>query len=133
METNKNNNKDRHEFDLESRTLEFAKRVAKLCRSLPMDAVNDRPIRQVMGSSGSVGANYREANDALSKKDTIKKMRLSLQEAKETQLHLEVLLEANPKFAHRMHDLIQEAKELKLILSTIVEKLTKPKGSDEKF
>lgn len=127
------NNNSRHAFDLEDRTLKFAKRVAKLCRALPLDAVNDRPIRQVMGSSGSVGANYREANDALSKKDTIKKMRISLQEAKETKLHLQVLAEANPRFATRMQDLIQESEELKLILSTIVENLTKSKGNNDKF
>ncbi len=128
-----NNNNSRHEFDLEDRTLEFAKRVAKLCRALPLDAVNDRPIRQVMGSSGSVGANYREANDALSKKDTIKKMRISLQEAKETKLHLQVLAEANSRFAPRMQNLIQESEELKLILSTIVENLTKSKVNNDKF
>jgi len=102
----------------------------RLCRALPLDAVNDRPIRQVVGSSGSVGANYREANDALSKKDTIKKMRIALQEAKETKLHLEMLAEANPKFKPRMQNIIQESEELKLILSAIVDNLINPKGGN---
>lgn len=56
-------------FDLEGRTTRFAKAVVKFVRSISKDAVNDRLIRQVVGASGSIGANYREANDALGKKD----------------------------------------------------------------
>jgi len=128
---NSNNNENRHGFDLEDRTLEFGKRVIRLCRAIKFDSVNDRLIRQVIGSSDSVGANYREANDALSKKDTVKKMKIALQEAKESKLHLELLAEANIKFKPRMQNLIQEAEELKLILSTIVKNLTKPNNDSQ--
>ena len=58
----------KHKFDLEERTLEFAKNVIRLCRQLPQNVINNELIGQLIDSSGSVGANYREANDALSKK-----------------------------------------------------------------
>ena len=115
----KNNN-----FDLEERTLEFGKRVIRLCRALPLDAVNERLIKQVVGSADSVGSNYREANDALSKKDMINRLRITRKEAKETKLHLQLIAEANPLFSPRMQNLIQEADELKRIFSTIIGKLT---------
>jgi len=115
---------ERHAFDFEERTLEFGKRVVRLCRALPKDAVNDRLIRQVVGSADSVGANYREANDALSRKDTINRMRIARKEAKETKMHLELIFEANPKFRKRMVNLIAEAEEIKLIISKMISNLT---------
>jgi len=121
------NKEERHKFDLEDRTLEFGKRVVRLCRALPLDAVNERLIKQVVGSSNSVGANYIEANDALGKKDIIFRMKISRKEAKESKYHLEIIEEANPKFRARMQNLIQEANELKLILSSIIDKLEQNK------
>jgi len=56
------------EFDLEKRTTEFAKAVICLCEKLPRNSMNNRLVGQVVGSAGSVGADYREANDALGKK-----------------------------------------------------------------
>jgi len=49
-------------YDLEDRTTEFGKRVIRLCKAIPNNNINDRLIRQVVGSSDAVGANYREAN-----------------------------------------------------------------------
>ena len=116
---------DKPKYDLEDRTTEFAKRVIKLCRSLPRDSINNRLTGQAVGSAGSVGANYREANDALGKKDFIYRLKISRKEAKES-LHWLILIEtANPKFASRMQNLKQEAKELKNILSAIIHKSTK--------
>jgi len=111
-----------HPFNLEQRTLEFGKRIIRLCRTLSKDAVNDRLIRQVVGSSGSVGANYREANDALSKRDMLNRLRIARKEAKESKLHLQLIAEANPQFQKRMSGLIKEADELKRILSSIIDK-----------
>jgi len=65
----------KHKFDLEKRTTEFAKRVVRLCTSLPKNSINNRLTGQAVGSAGSVGANYREANDALGKKDLIMRMK----------------------------------------------------------
>jgi len=54
-----------HKFYLEDRTTKFAKRVIQLCRALPKNSMNSRLVGQAVGSAGSVGANYREANDSL--------------------------------------------------------------------
>jgi four helix bundle protein len=59
----------KHSFDLEERTLKFAKLVLNLCKQLTQNVINKELISQLVRSSGSVGANYREANDSLSKKD----------------------------------------------------------------
>ena|SRR3990167_9047350 len=82
---------NKHPFDLEKRTTEFAKQVILLCRKLPRDAVNNRLISQVVGSSGSIGANYREANDALGIKDFVNRLRISRRETKETLHWLELI------------------------------------------
>lgn len=97
--TKKSNNgrtNKKHKFDLEERTTEFAKRVIRLCKSLPRNPMNDRLVGQVVGASGSVGANYREANDSLGKKDFIFRMKISRKEAKEACHWLELIEEANP-------------------------------------
>jgi four helix bundle protein len=114
-----------HEFDLEERTTEFAKRVIRLCRALPKDSINNRLSGQAVGSAGSVGANYREANDSLGKKDFLHRMRISRKEAKEIIHWLVLIEEANPNFKDRMQDLKQEGREIKNILSTIIDNTEK--------
>ena len=59
----------KHNFDLENRTTEFAKPVIQLCKKLPPSTINRELVSPLIRSSGSIGANYREANDSLSKKD----------------------------------------------------------------
>jgi four helix bundle protein len=110
------------EFDLEKRTTQFAKAVIRMCQILPRCPINDRLINQVVGAAGSVGANYREANDALGKKDFIQRMRIARREAKESLHWLELLLEANRDKESEINPLIKEADELKRILSSIIEK-----------
>ena len=114
-----------HKFDLEDRTTEFAKRVVRLCRALPKNSMNSRLVGQAVGSAGSVGANYREANDSLGKKDFLHRLRISRKEAKEIMHWLELIEEANPRLKSRMKELKQEAKELKNILSTIIDNTEK--------
>ena len=110
-------------FDLEKRTTEFAKAVIRLCKSLPRSPINDRLINQVVGSSGSVGANYREANDPLGKKELLQRMRIARREAKEAHHWLDLILEANPNIKLKAEPLLAEALELKNILSAIINKL----------
>jgi four helix bundle protein len=107
-------------FDLEERTTKFAKAVIKACKSLSRNPINDRLVGQVVGSAGSVGANYREANDALGKKDFILRMKISRREAKEARHWLECLLEGNEHKESDIQLLIKEAIELKNILSSIL-------------
>ncbi len=106
-------------FDLEDRTTNFAKEVIKLCKVLPRNSMNDRLIGQITGSAGSIGANYREANDALGKKDFFHRVKISRKEAKETLHWLELIEVANPEFSDRISLLKQESRELKNILSSI--------------
>lgn len=112
-------------YDLEERTTEFAKRVIRLCKALPKNSINYRLIGQAVGSAESVGANYREANDALGKKDFIHRLKIARKEAKEIIHWLELVEEANLKLKPRMQDLKQEARELKNILSSIINKSEK--------
>jgi four helix bundle protein len=112
----------RRDFDLEERTSAFAKNVIRLCKKLPQDVINKELISQVVRSSGSVGANYREANDALSKKDFNHRIRITRREAKESHYWLELLLEANQTYNEEVRGLLAEALELKKIFSSIADK-----------
>ena len=117
-----NQSPNKHRFDLEERTTEFARRVIRLCKSLPRNPINDRLVGQVTGSSGSIGANYREANDALGKKDFISRLKIARREAKETGHWLILLNEANPGNEREFQCLVGEADEYKKILSSIISK-----------
>ncbi|OHA20494.1 MAG: hypothetical protein A2849_00670 [Candidatus Taylorbacteria bacterium RIFCSPHIGHO2_01_FULL_51_15] len=115
-----------HHFDLEKRTTEFAKEVIRLCVQLPRNPINDRLVGQVAGSAGSIGANYREANDALGTKDFVHKLKISRREAKETIHWLELIVVANPSVEKKVSLLIKEAIELRNILSSIISKVNNP-------
>ena len=114
----------KHEFDLEERTLEFARRVIQLCKKVQSDAVNRELVGQLVRASGSVGANYREANDALSKKDFGHRIKITRREAKEAHYWLQLLEEANPASNGAIQDLRREALELKKIFSSIAGKVS---------
>ena len=110
-------------YDLEERTLQFAKKVALYCRKLPGTISNTEYSRQGIRASGSIGANYIEANEALSKKDFTMRMKISRKEAKETAYWLRLLIETNEEqFEKEGKALFQEAIELKKIFSSIIEK-----------
>ena len=109
-------------YDLERRTTEFAKTIIRICKNLPRNPMNDRLTGQVVGSAGSVGANYREANDALGKKDFIQRLKIARREAKESHHWLELISEANTNKETDIKPLIREAEELKNILSAIIKK-----------
>ncbi len=79
--------------------------------------------KQVVRSSGSVGANYIEANEALSKKDFIMRIKISRKEAKESAYWLRLVAETNSEeYAKDGNKLFNEATELKKILSSILKK-----------
>ncbi len=71
-------------YDLEERTFEFAKSVRLFVKNLPRTISTIEDGKQLIKSSGSVGANYLEANEALSKKDFLMRIKISRKEAKET-------------------------------------------------
>ena len=78
----------------------------------------------IVDASGSVGANYREANDALSKKDFKYRIKITRKEAKETCYWLELLEEANSEYQEEIRKLLTEAIELKKIFSSIADKFS---------
>ena len=112
----------KHGFDLEDRTLKFAKDVIGLCKRAPQTTINRELISQLVRAGSSVGANYREANDALSKKDFSHRIKITRREAKETHFWLELLRESSPELNGEAQRLLQEALELKKIFSAIAEK-----------
>lgn len=110
-------------YDLEERTFQFTKRVALYCKKLPRTVSNIEYSKQGIRASGSIGANYIEANEALSKKDFMMRMKISRKEAKETAYWLRLLIETNDaQFEREGKKLFQEAIELKKIFSSIIEK-----------
>ena len=111
---------NQNKFNLEDRTLTFAKNIINLCKKIKFDNINSVLINQIIRSSASVGANYREANDALGKKDFIHRLRISRKEAKETIYWLQLIKEANPNID--INILIDECTQLKNILSSIINK-----------
>src|ERR1051326_680960 len=78
-------------YDLEDRTLEFAKRVRTFVKQLPRTLSNTEDVKQLIRASGSVGANYIEANEALSKKDFLMRIKISRKEAKESRFFLRLV------------------------------------------
>ena len=118
-------------YDLEERTFQFARKIRLFIKGLPYSITNNEDTKQLIRSSGSIGANYREANEALSKKDLLLKLKISRKEAKESVYWLRLLREINnPKYFNKIDDLINEANELKKILSAIILKCQKPKNHE---
>ena len=109
-------------YDLEKRTSEYAISVIRLCKIMPTNTINIKLIGQLVRAAGSVGANYREANEALGRKDFIYRLRIARKEAKESSYWLELLKEANPNFGSEIDGLYGESRELRNILSAILEK-----------
>jgi len=110
-------------YDLEERTFLFAKDVRVWIKTIPNTLTNLEDAKQLVSSSGSVGANYLEANESLSKKDFFMRIKISRKEAKESHYWLRLISETNEfKDDSGTKRLIQEATELKKILSSIIEK-----------
>jgi len=106
-------------YDLEERTLLFAKAVRVFVRSIHKDIANIEDSKQLVRSSGSIGANYIEANDSLSKKDFIMRAKISKKEAKESAYWLKLLVVPDSQEIERA-SLLREANELVNILGAII-------------
>jgi four helix bundle protein len=110
-------------YDLEERTYQFAKDVRLFVKTLPKTTANIEDGKQLIKASGSVGANYIEANESLGKKDFLMRIRISRKEAKESAYWLRLINETNKlKNADEALRLRQEANELKKIFSSILKK-----------
>src|SRR5437868_5304285 len=113
--------RNRKRFDLEDRTYRFARCVRDFVKRLPRTICNFEDVKQVVRSSGSVGANYIEANESLSKKDFLVRIRICRKEAKETAYWLRLLdTQTNDKLEAEREELTKEARELMRIFAAIM-------------
>jgi four helix bundle protein len=107
--------------DLEERTFLFAQSIRAFVKALPRTLGNTEDARQLIRASGSVAANWIEADEALSKKDFLMCAKICRKEAKESRLFLR-LIETNSTDLDRREVLAAEARELTLIFSAIISK-----------
>ncbi len=109
-------------YDLDKRTLEFAQSVRSFVSKIPKNTLSVDDIRQLVRSSGSVGANYIEASESLGKKDFTMRLRICRKEAKET-IYWLTLINATENLAGERNALIKESNELTAIFGSIISKL----------
>lgn len=108
--------------DLEERTFNFARDVRDFIRRLPRGIITAADGAQLVRSSGSIGANYIEAQEAMSRKDFGMRIKICRKEAKESKYWL-ALLDVPAQAVHEHKRLQREASELLKIFGAIVQKL----------
>ena len=107
-------------YNLEERTYRFARDCRLLVKSFPRTLTNLEDGRQLIKASGSVGANYIEANEKLGRKDLTMRLKIARKEVKEAHYWLRLLKDMNSNQDVKVEELIREAAELRRILSTII-------------
>jgi len=121
-ETSNGNSAPERPFELEERTAQFGEAIVRFAKRIPRDPANDRLIGQLVGCGTSIGANYCEADERVSKKDFRNTIGRCVKEAKETKYFLRMIAAADPKLAGDARKLYREAKELHLIFASIYRK-----------
>ncbi|MBO6793114.1 MAG: four helix bundle protein [Balneolaceae bacterium] len=112
-------------YNLEERTLDFAKRVRNFVKQTPKNVITIEDTKQLIRSSGSVGANYIEANEAVSKKDFAFRIKIARKEAKESRYWLNLIDDnSSLELNNERLALIDEATQLLKIFSSILVKST---------
>ena len=106
-------------YDLEERTAKFGGAVIEFLKRVPSEPHTNRLVDQLTGCGTSVGANYVEADDAVSKKEFIKIIGTCRKEARECKFFLRMLVKACPELREAAIHLWREANELHLIFSRI--------------
>src|SRR6266487_3581071 len=119
-ETNPNS-ENAKPYDQEERTALFAEESRAFVKRLPRTIGNVEDAKQFIRASGSIGANYIEANEAIGKKDFVMKIKICRREAKET-CHWLRLLDVDGKLECRRQQLSAEARELMNIFGAILRK-----------
>jgi four helix bundle protein len=109
--------------DLEDRTFQFAQSIRTFVKTLPKTVSNTEDVRQLVRATGSVAANWIEADEALSKKDFLMRVKICRKEAKESRLFLRLIDTGLVREIMEVRDrLAAEARELMLIFSSIISK-----------
>jgi len=106
-------------YDLEERTARFGETVIDFTKSIPQSAVTNRITNQLVGAGTSVGANYVEADDAISKKEFLKSIGTCKKETREVKHFLRMAVRAVPELKREARKLWLEPRELHLIFSKI--------------
>jgi four helix bundle protein len=113
-------------YDLEERTLVFAKSVRAFVKKVVRNTSNLEDTKQLVRSSGSVGANYIEANESLGNKDKLMRIKICRKEAKESVFWLKLIDVSNDsELENERRELVREANELTHIFGSITTKLKK--------
>lgn len=111
------------EYDLEERTFSFAGDVRVFVKEIPKSMANIEDGRQLIRSSGSIGANYIEANEALSKKDFAMRIKICRKEAKESAYWLRLIdISDKKELEQELNRLVSEARQLTRIFGAILNK-----------
>ena len=105
--------------DLGERTARFGEAIIRFAKRIPRNSVNNRLIDQLVGAGTSVGANYCEADDAVSGKEFKQKIGTCRKESKESMFFLRMVATAEEGLAAEARVLWREAKELNLIFGAI--------------
>jgi four helix bundle protein len=103
---------ERPPYDLEERTALFGEAIIAFAKRVPQNVVTLPLIRQLVRCGTSVGANYCEADDSVSKKEFRKNIGTCKKEARETKFHMRMIAAAEPSMKESARPLWQEAKEL---------------------
>ena len=106
-------------YDLEERTARFGEAVIDLAKSIPQGPTTNRIISQLVGAGTSVGANYVEADDSVSKKEFLKSIATCEKEARETKHFLRMAVRAVPELGPEARKVWREAREIHLIFAKI--------------
>ncbi len=114
-------------YDLEERTAIYAEEIIDALKTISISPLNRRIIEQLVGSGGSIGANYAEATEAESKRDFVHKIAICKKEIKETKHWLRLLAKTNPGKKETIKKLWKEGQELLLIFSKIIQSSRKYK------
>ena len=112
----------KHVFELEERTAKFGEAIIRFCKKVPRAPENNRLIDQLVGCGTSVGANYCEANEGVSKKDFKNTIGRCVKEAKETKFFLRMIAASEPSLTDEARELYREAKEPHLIFASFYRK-----------
>lgn len=115
--------KKNKKYDLEERTAKFGEDIIELCQKIPKNEITRPIVNQLVKAATSVGANYCEADDAVSKKDFKNKIGICKKESRESKHFLRMVAKASPKFKNEISTNWQEAKELNLIFNSIFRKI----------
>src|SRR5256885_11185587 len=119
LEAANGNGEARHPFDLEERTALFGEAIVGFAKKIPRSPGNDRLVGQLVGCGTSIGANYCEANERVSKKDFRNTIGRCVKEAKETKYFLRLIAATEPRLAEAGRTLYPEAQELHLIFASM--------------